>query len=157
MNRKTVLLALLAAVLALLGSAAPSLAGTVSNMSFPIAFNVFVPCANGGAGEVVALTGDLHDRFDLTFDSDGMRVDIHDNPQGISGRGLTTGDKYQATGVTSLSLRSAGSIGLTYVDNFRIIGQGPGNNFLFHDNLHLSINADGDVTAFHDNLRADCK
>ena len=157
MNRKIVLLAPLAVVLALLGSAAPALAATVSNMSFPIAFNVFVPCANGGAGEVVALTGDLHDRFDLTFDSDGMRVDIHDNPQGISGRGLTTGDKYQATGVTRLSLHSAGSIELTYIDNFRIIGQGPGNNFLFHDNLHLSINADGDVTAFHDNFKADCK
>jgi hypothetical protein len=128
-----------------------------SNTSFPIAFSVFVPCANGGAGEVVALSGELHDMFNVSFDSDGMRVDVHDNPQGVSGRGLTTGEKYQATGVTRFKLSSAGSIDITYVDNFRIIGQGPGNNFSFHDNLHLSINANGDVTAFHDNFRADCK
>jgi hypothetical protein len=156
MNKRMVLVVPLGVLIGLLGNAQAQAAG-FSNTSFPIAFNVFVPCANGGAGEVVALTGELHDMFNVTADSDGFRVDVHDNPQGISGRGLTTGNKYQATGVTRLNLNSAGPIELTYVNNFRIIGQGPGNNFSVHDNLHLKIDGDGDVTAFHDNFRANCK
>ena len=45
----------------------------------------------------------------------------------------------------------------TFVNNFRIIGQGPGNNFLIHENAHLTINANGDVTVTHDNFSAVCK
>jgi hypothetical protein len=156
MNRRMRLLVPLGVLIALLGSEQAKAAG-LSNTSFPIALNVFVPCANGGAGEVVALTGELHDMFNVTVDSNGLRLDVHDNPQGVSGRGLTTGDKYQATGVTRLNLNFAGAIELTFVNNFRIIGQGPGNNFLVHDNLHLTVNDAGDVTAFHDNFRTECR
>lgn len=156
MNQKTLHLAALGIVIGLFGNA-PAQAAVSSNISFPVAFNVFVPCANAGLGEVVALTGDIHDMFKMTADSAGLSIDLHDNPQGVSGRGLTTGDKYQATGVTRLNFSSEGAIDLTYVNNFRIIGQGPGNNFSVHDNLHVSISAEGEVTAFHDNFRADCK
>jgi hypothetical protein len=45
----------------------------------------------------------------------------------------------------------------TDINNFRIIGQGPGNNFLVHDNFHISVNANGVVTSFHDNFGVDCK
>jgi hypothetical protein len=155
MNRKMLSLATLG-VIGLLGNM-PAQAVQSSNVSFPVAFNVFVPCANGGLGEVVELTGEIHDMFKMTDDSAGMSVDLHDNPQGVSGRGLTTGNKYQATGVTRLNFSFEGAIDLTYVNNFRIVGQGPANNFSVHDNLHLSISAEGEVTAFHDNFRADCK
>jgi hypothetical protein len=43
------------------------------------------------------------------------------------------------------------------VNNFRIIGQGKGNNFLVHENLHLTINANGVATAVHDNFSIDCR
>jgi len=156
MNRVKKLLLPLGISIALIGHGQARAQG-VTNTTFPISFSVFVPCANGGEGEMVVLTGTLHDSFDVRIDSDGVRVDVHDNPQGITGTGLTTGDKYQATGVTRWNLAASSAIDLVFVDNFRIIGQGPGNNFLFHDNLHLSIDSDGRVTAFHDNLRADCK
>ena len=44
----------------------------------------------------------------------------------------------------------------TFVGNFRIIGQGPGNNFLMHEVAHTTINANGDVTVTFDNLTIDC-
>src|SRR5258708_20352837 len=66
----------------------------------PLSLTVFVPCAVGGAGERVALSGTLHDLFHVTFDGrGGFHLDVHDNPQAVSGVGLTTGDKYQGTGL----------------------------------------------------------
>ena len=52
---------------------------------------------------------------------------------------------------------SNGQFNQTFINNFRIIGQGPGNNFLVHENFHLTINANGDVTTVHDNFSVDCK
>jgi hypothetical protein len=43
------------------------------------------------------------------------------------------------------------------VNNFRIIGQGPGNNYLVHETMHFTINADGTTTVSFDNLTVDCK
>jgi hypothetical protein len=84
-------------------------------------------------------------------------VKTHDQPQGISGTGLVTGDKYQATGVTQDEFNTSFGMEETFINNFRIIGQGPGNNFLVHENFHITINANGTVTAFHDNFTIDCK
>jgi hypothetical protein len=38
-----------------------------------------------------------------------------------------------------------------------MIGQGPGNNFLVHETLHITMAADGTVTVMHDNFSIDCK
>jgi len=155
----------LAVLLALVGvliiGAAPVSAAAVSftsSVSFPIDIVVFVPCAAGGAGEDVALSGTLHDLLHVTFDgAGGAHVKFLDNPQGVRGVGLTTGLKYQATGVTQEEFNVKVGEQTTFVNNFRIIGQGPGNNFLIHENFHVTVNANGTLTAFVDNFRADCK
>ena len=141
----------------------PSLAAAEQtiNLSVPTTLLVFVSCANGGAGELVLLSGDLHILIHETINSaGGLSFKEHFQPQGISGAGLTTGDKYQATGVTQDHVSIAAN-GLpfeeTFVNNFRIIGQGPGNNFTVHENFHITVNANGDITAFQDNISADCK
>ena len=81
----------------------------------------------------------------------------HFQPQGVSGVGLTTGDKYQATGVTQDETNVAAGQETTFINNFRLIGQGPGNNLLIHDVFHVTINANGDVTALHDIHSVECK
>jgi hypothetical protein len=43
------------------------------------------------------------------------------------------------------------------VNNFRLIGQGSGNNLQVHQNVHITINANGTVTATVDNTSVDCK
>jgi len=137
-------------------SGAPASSFT-ANSFFPIDLIVFVPCANGGLGEDVELSGTLHDLFHVTFNDNTVHVKTHDQPQGISGTGLVTGDKYQGTGVTQDEFTVAVAQEETFIDNFRIIGQGTGNHLLVHENVHVTVNANGTVTASHDNFSIDCK
>jgi hypothetical protein len=132
-----------------------------TNLSIPTDLAVFIPCANNGAGEVVQLSGPLHVLFHFTISArDKIVIKSHFQPQGISGVGQTTGDKYRATGVTQETTTFDGTgvpFETTLVNNFRIIGQGPGNNLLVHQNMHVTINAKGEVTVFVDNFKFDCK
>jgi hypothetical protein len=128
------------------------------NVRVPFETIVFVPCAAGGVGEEVYLSGTLHFLFRTTFDNrSGFHSKFHAQPQGLGGIGLTTGDKYRGTGVTQDQFN--GKVGSTYtfVNNFRIIGQGPGNNLLIHETLHVTVNANGEVTVSVDNFRAECR
>ena len=141
----------------------PSFARAVTitdNVSFPVNIGVFVPCAAEGAGEVVLLSGNLHSLFHLTVNDNNFKVKFHTQPQGISGTGVSTGDKYQGTGVTQETFGGSfvnGQFSDTFVNNFRIIGQGPGNNLLIHNTFHFTFNANGELTAFVDNFSAECK
>jgi hypothetical protein len=42
------------------------------------------------------------------------------------------------------------------VNNFRLIGPGPGNNLLVHETAHVTINGDEVVVVEHDNLSIEC-
>ncbi len=76
-------------------------AAVITNVSVPVNIPVFIPCAAGGTGELVVLSGDLHVLVRFTRSkSGGVHAAAHFQPQGISGVGQTTGEKYQATGVT---------------------------------------------------------
>jgi hypothetical protein len=136
----------------------PAHADVTTNVSMPIDIVVFIPCAAGGAGELVELTGELHLLFATTLNSNGgFHVKMHAQPQGVSGIGMTTGAKYQGTGVTQEEFNANAGVQQTTVNNFRIIGQGPGNNSVLHENTHITVNPDGTVTANVDNFSTDCK
>jgi hypothetical protein len=129
-------------------------------MSFPFTLSVFIPCAAGGMGEDVTLNGNLHALISTTVNGNHISFNMHFQPQGITGVGSVTGDKYQGTGITRFSFEEdavAFPIILTMVNNFKIIGQGSGNNFLVHQNFHLTVNANGTVTASVDNFSVECK
>ena len=133
-------------------------AAVTTNIEVPVNIPVFIPCAAGGAGELVVLSGDLHVLLRFTIDNNGgIHSASHFQPQGISGIGQTTGDKYQGTGVTQDEFNAKVGHEETFINNFRIIGQGNGNNFLVHENFHITINANGSVTAFLDNFSVDCR
>jgi hypothetical protein len=133
-------------------------AAVITNVSVPVNIPVFIPCAASGAGELVVLSGDLHVLVRSTISKGGgVHAAVHFQPQGISGIGQTTGDKYQGTGVTQDQINARIGAEETFINNFRIIGQGSGNNFLIHENFHMTINANGKVTAFVDNVSVDCR
>jgi hypothetical protein len=151
---------IISAVAALLISIMPAKAAIVDNESNPILLSVFVPCAAGGAGEIVDLSGNLHTLITETINGNNVSGVMHFQPQGISGTGETTGLKYQATGVTQTSFKTSlqnGQANMTFVNRFDIIGQGPGNNFTVHETAHITFNADGTVTVFFDNFSVECK
>ncbi len=148
----------LVALLAIL--VAPVKAAVQVNDRTDIDLTIFVPCADGGVGETVDLSGPLHTLISFTINGNNVSGKMHFQPQGISGTGESTGDKYQATGVTQESFKNSlqnGQANDTFINNFRIIGQGPGNNFLVHETLHFTINANGTTTVSHDNFSVDCK
>jgi len=90
----------------------------------------------------------------------GMHVKMHFQPQRLNGVGLTTGDKYPGNVVTQeqYNIRPDGlPYEDTFVNNFRIIGQGKGNNYLVHDVWHITTNANGEITADLVHSSVECK
>jgi hypothetical protein len=159
-SKRWLVIAVLSVAMVVLGLVLPmyTRAEKVENLSVTTDIDVFIPCAKGGAGELVTLSGYLHVLIQITENNGGgFHVKTHFQPQGISGVGTVTGDKYQATGVTQDELNVAAGVEETFINNFRIIGQGPGNNLLIHETFHITINANGDVTVFVDNVSAECK
>jgi hypothetical protein len=157
MKTKNVLTSLFAAI-ALTSGVVSAQAEVIVNISVPIDIFVFNPCANGGLGELIELTGPLHVMLAIKEDQagGGAHVTMHAQPQGVHGVGLTTGLKYNGTGETDQTLNVNAGVENTSVNNFKIIGQGPDNNYLLHENFHFTINADGSVTASVDNFSVVC-
>ena len=159
-GRKLIRVVTMLVVLTLAVLTVPANAAVQVNDTTVINLQVFVPCALGGTGEVVDLAGPLHTLMTFTINGNNVSGGFHFQPQGITGTGETSGDKYQATGETQQSFSASlqnGQTSLTFVNNFRIIGQGPGNNYLVHETFHFTINADGTTTVTHDNFSVDCK
>ncbi|SRR6266446_4484169 len=156
--KNTKIMMFFAAVLAIFTTSAN--AAIQVNESIPITLSVFVPCAAGGAGEIVDLSGPLHVLLTFTINGNNLSGRQQFQPQGISGTGETTGLSYQATGLTATSFAGSlvnGQFTQTFINRFDIIGQGPNNNFTVHETLHITINADGTVTVFFDDFSVECR
>ena len=137
-----------------------SFATVQANDSAVIHLTTFVPCAAGGSGENVDLSGRLHTLISYTINRNRVSGVFHFQPQGVTGIGETTGETYRGTGVTAETFAGSfrnGENNNTFVNNFRLIGQGSAINYVVHETLHFSINADGTVTVFHDNFSIECK
>ena len=94
-------LALLAATAMTMIGAHSVTAAVTQNISVPLdGFSVFIPCANNGAGELVIFQGNLHVLLSFTINNNRVSGKDHFQPQGLTGTGNVTGDKYQGTGVT---------------------------------------------------------
>ena len=106
--------------------AGPAHSEVVINNTFDYSFLAFVPCANGGNGELVLLEGPRHEQFRLNINGGQVRSGFHANMHDFTGMGLTTGDMYRATGGLNAQVKG--------------------------DVFHLRVNPDGIVTsnAHHD-------
>ena len=135
-------------------------AHVTTNEKVNVDIPVFIPCAVNGAGEFVLLSGSLHVLTTTTINGNKVSGKYHFQPQGIRGFGETTGDKYQATGVTQGEFKGSfinGQFTQTDINNFRIIGKGNGNNYLIHAVNHFTINANGKFTSVVNKFSSDCK
>jgi hypothetical protein len=135
-----------AAMLALaLAIQAPALAAVETNVFIPFSTSLSNPCL----GETVALTGSLHLLVIVQETANGTHVLTHAQPQGIEGTGLTSGEMYRGTGVTmsSVFLQPPPPFDVTFVNNFRIIGAADANSFMVHTTVHITVNANGEITA----------
>jgi len=156
---KVLILALVLALITGLTAAPASAQASVvtSNVEMDINLATTVPCAAGGEGETVFFSGTLHGVFVTVVDSSGtFHTQSHFQPQGISGQGLTTGDTYQCTGATQASFNGLVGFENTFINNYRVIGPGPGNNLMIHQTFHATVQADGTVSAYVDDYTVTC-
>ena len=145
-----------------LAAAATALAGTVSLIeAIDPPITEAVNCANGGAGEDVIVTGNVHVLISTTINDNRVSMWLQVNPQGAVGVGQTTGDTYRGTGVTRYTFEAQSLVNdqarFPFLNNFLLVGPGPGNNFRLHQNIQLTVNANGEVTAEGLNNSITCK
>ena len=120
----------------------------------PISLTIAVPCA----GELVRLFGQVNLVSHQTYDGNGgFHVKVHTNPMGVRGFGLTSGTPYRGTGVTQWVQNVKVGEQYTFINNFRIIGRGSGNNFMLHQTIHYTINANGELTVDFSKISTSCK
>ena len=82
-----------------------------TNVSRSIDQNVWLSCANGGAGEAVRVTGDLRYDVHLTQDSSGVfHLNIKSNTSGLSAVGLTTGTFFRGLMTEHVTSRAADNL-----------------------------------------------
>ena len=140
-------------------SVKPSLAATASTTRqvFPVNTDFLVPCANGGAGEVVALSGEETFLFHTAIDATGAVHFTTDIDTRLFGTGLTTGAKYRSTREDNIAVSFGGATTISNTINQRIIGQGSAANFMFHLTVAFTFNANGEPTASIVRSWTDCR
>ena len=104
-----------------------------------------------GCVETVILTGTIHTLI-YAQDNPGGRVHYlsHTNVQGVTGVGLTSGNRYHLTNVFNAVLNYEfleTKFETNQVFRYRVIGQRPNNNFFIDIHYHLTVTPDGRVTA----------
>lgn len=142
-------------VAAVLMAAMPAVAQaetTIVNNIVPVTMWVINPCT----GDLVYFTGEAHEIIHVTKNENGYNVKYNYNPQGISGVS-NDGSKYRITGITQFEYSANVGLQASYTSNFRLIGQGPDNNFVVRENWHITVSSDGTIKSYHDNFEIDCK
>jgi hypothetical protein len=117
--------------------------------------NTFInPCT----GELLTISGPLELVITTTTNPQGG---YHENwlahPQGITGISQPSGTVYHAVGETRFSTNVNAGEQFSYVNNFDMISAGAGGNYLVHETLHFTVNANGTLTASVDHFSIDCR
>jgi hypothetical protein len=155
---KRILVLLTLATVGMAANVTAASAAATTNEQVSLRTSGFVPCANGGAGEIVSGTIEMHILITSTVNGNNASDQFQFQTQG-SMVGAITGDTYRVTGVergtSAVSLQNDHYV-LTYVNTFQLIGPGPGNNLLVHEVAHMTIDDDV-VVVDHDDWSIDCK
>jgi hypothetical protein len=119
----------------------------------------WIPCANNGNGEYVQFEGYVHFTYVTTVNNNHFTLVTQINPNEVSGVGLTTGDKYVASGgsqeVYSGSFINGQSIAKGSA-KFKFTGSGPGNNFSVVFIGKVIVNANGEVLHELPDIKSTC-
>jgi GTPase len=124
----------------------------------PFETTLFVPCANGGAGEDVIFTGFTNFIYQMTWTDQNFTLVYHDNVHQVTGVGASSGEKFVATGGTNGTVMGSWVnsqwIGST-IQQLRVVGRN--NSFFVTYKYHIAISSDGKVVVNSNEDRADCR
>jgi|SRR5918912_1218071 hypothetical protein len=159
-KRTLSLLALTLAALSAAGTqtAARAQAETVtSNASFPIT-ETAVACG----GEAVNISGKMHLLAHATTDArSGRHVTLQINTEGVKGVGQVSGGEYVSSATNNDTINDSDTIGgqseHTVTTKFLLVGRGKLPDLLMKVTMHVTVNAEGEVTAEVTNVVAECR
>jgi len=154
---KRILVLLAIATVGIAAGVTTAQATVVTNETLTHAYSGFVPCANGGAGELLTGTIDVHNLATSTVNGNVDSWQFQFQPHG-SLVGRITGDTYQLTGVTRGTYNDvlqSGEYVLTFVNSYQLIGPGSGNNLRVREIAHVTIDGD-DAVVEHDDFSIQC-
>lgn len=124
----------------------------------PYGRTLFVPCGNGGAGEEVTLTGSLKIVEQIIYNDRGFTFNYHVIAQGITGVGLSTGEKFEASGGNKGTITGEfgeeGQYTRVFMEQLRIIGQNSVFKVLYK--TKITITPDGKITTSIEEETVDC-
>jgi hypothetical protein len=138
-------------------TAAPAAGANVIRV--PVDSRLFLPCANGGAGEVVHFTGMiLGVSAGGANGAGGFHTISVEVEQGVSGVGETTGRRYIEHFVNLFSSASGagGSFESTQQEIYRVDSAGRGFDSVIRIRNHTTINPDGTTTVSFDDTTMEC-
>lgn len=104
------------------------------------------------------ISGNVLGTFVVTENPNGGSTIIAKfNPQGVTGTSLSTGARYHAGGVTtSMTVLASGATSDTFINRFFLIGEGGAPNSLFSETIHITVLANGTVTASVESMSNVC-
>src|SRR5215208_2313591 len=143
--------------LALLAKPAQAQAETITDKDRSTFDGSFISCT----GEEVFIEGTMHTVANTTIDANGERhIKFHFNEQG-QGEGESSGDKYVFHSVSNSHQNfTEDNANFTFSDTARLIRQGsatPTDDFNLIFLVHVTINANGEVTADVAKFEPECK
>jgi hypothetical protein len=144
-------------------AAADRLDQTQEITDFPVPVGT---CVNGGAGEVILVSGTVHAFTSLRTDGrGGFHATVHTNLAGAAGVGTSSGDTYRVNdtaggfgtrGGAYFPPDSPSPRQLTESSDVRIISTGSGANFVIQRNFHVTFDANGVMTGGHSTFEERC-
>jgi hypothetical protein len=98
----------------------------------------------------------VHERVDA---SGGIHFHLVINDKGSTAVGLSSGVTWHQVGATreTDNIRGEAPVAVSFVNVFNLISNGSAPNLLIHQLFHITINANGVVTALVDRSRIECK
>ena len=113
-----------------------------TNMSRPIDQNVWVSCANGGAGEAVRVTGELHYEVQRTQDSSGVfHLNFKSATSGLTAVGLTSGTFFRGVMTEHITSRAEDYLNedVRTADIIRFVATGARDSYSLMVSSHFII------------------
>lgn len=142
------------------GAAPAALSAPPRVVRVPVDSRLFLPCANGGTGEVVHFSGMILGVTGGTTDgSGGVHAISIEVEQGVHGVGETTGNRYSEHFV-NLFFNTTSADGFPLISTqqeiYRVDSAGLGFDSVIRIRNHTTINANGETTVTFDDATMEC-
>jgi hypothetical protein len=134
-------------------------AANLTSMSRPVDQNVWVSCLNGGAGEAVRVTGELHYEVQRRQDASGVfHFNFKSAAAGLTAVGLTSGTFFRGLMTEHITSRAEDNLNedVRTADIIRFVAPGSGDSYSLMVSSHFIVD-DGDYVLWDQTWNEVCR